>query len=242
MLIVNADDWGRNVTATDNILECFQKGRITSVSAMVFMSDSSRATGLANGCGIDTGLHINLSETFSGSCPQKLREAHTRVVRFLRSNKFAQLVYHPVLCRDFASVVRAQLDEFRNIFGKEPSHFDGHQHMHLCMNVLFSNIIPSGSKVRRSFTFDQNQKSSFNRTYRALVDSRLSKRHKITDAFFALSSHLPLRMLTPVLHRAKTCAVELMVHPELSAERDALLSSEWTSLVGDVPFGSYSDL
>jgi predicted glycoside hydrolase/deacetylase ChbG (UPF0249 family) len=46
MLIVNADDWGRNRDATDRSLECHRNGRITTVSAMVFMEDSERAADL----------------------------------------------------------------------------------------------------------------------------------------------------------------------------------------------------
>jgi predicted glycoside hydrolase/deacetylase ChbG (UPF0249 family) len=37
MLIINADDFGRSTVETDAILGCYKAGRITSVSAMVFM-------------------------------------------------------------------------------------------------------------------------------------------------------------------------------------------------------------
>jgi len=61
MLIINADDLGRSVVETDAALRCYSAGRITSVSAMVFMSDSERAAELANGNGLDVGLHLNFS-------------------------------------------------------------------------------------------------------------------------------------------------------------------------------------
>jgi len=47
MLIVNADDWGRSLAETDAALRCLKRGRITSVSAMVFMQDFKRAARLA---------------------------------------------------------------------------------------------------------------------------------------------------------------------------------------------------
>ena len=47
MLIINADDFGRSVGETNAALECYIAGRITSVSAMVFMADSERAAELA---------------------------------------------------------------------------------------------------------------------------------------------------------------------------------------------------
>ena len=59
MLIINADDWGRAVAETDAALRCYRAGRITSVSAMVFMHDSERAATLAKQEDLDAGLHLN---------------------------------------------------------------------------------------------------------------------------------------------------------------------------------------
>ena len=62
MLIINADDWGRSRAETDAALRCYQGGRITSVSAMVFMADSERASELAKENELDMGLHLSFSE------------------------------------------------------------------------------------------------------------------------------------------------------------------------------------
>ena len=43
MLIITADDYGKDERTTDNILKCAEERRITSMSAMVFMNDSERA-------------------------------------------------------------------------------------------------------------------------------------------------------------------------------------------------------
>src|SRR5262245_28926635 len=48
MLIVNADDLGRSKAETDAAMACYAKDRITSTSAMVFMTDSERASELAS--------------------------------------------------------------------------------------------------------------------------------------------------------------------------------------------------
>jgi predicted glycoside hydrolase/deacetylase ChbG (UPF0249 family) len=63
-LIINADDWGRSRETTDRTLECWERGSISSVSAMVFMEDSVRAAALARERGIDTGLHLNFTTPF----------------------------------------------------------------------------------------------------------------------------------------------------------------------------------
>ena len=66
MLIINADVWGRSAVETDAALRCYEAGRITSVSAMVFMANSERAAELAKENQVNTGLHLNYSETFTG--------------------------------------------------------------------------------------------------------------------------------------------------------------------------------
>src|SRR5678816_4590684 len=65
-LIINADDWGRDRDTTDRILECATRRAISAASGMVLMDDSERAAHLAREKGIDIGLHLNLTEEFSG--------------------------------------------------------------------------------------------------------------------------------------------------------------------------------
>lgn len=59
MLIITADDLGRDRVATDACLECHRQKRITSASIMVFMKDSERAADLAAKENLETGLHLN---------------------------------------------------------------------------------------------------------------------------------------------------------------------------------------
>lgn len=243
MLIINADDWGRNPKATDTALECYQKGRISSTTAMVFMEDSERGAQLALQAGIDVGLHLNFTEEFSDAkCPPEVRRSHDRVRKFLRSSKYALLFYHPFLRSAFALIVQAQFEEFDRLFGRSPSHVDGHQHMHLCTNVLLGKLIPFETKVRRSFSFLPGEKSPFNRTYRSLVDRFLKRRYRTPDFFYALSSHLPLSDACPVFNRAKESVVELMNHPEVDRECQALLSDEFAARIEPVELGTYSNL
>src|SRR5437879_6503305 len=110
MLIVNADDWGGWKSATDAALMCYRAGRITSVSGMVFMDDSERAANLATESKLDVGLHINFNQPFVGrNCASAVSAAHERLRRFLRWNKYTQLVYHPGLSKEFRTVFEAQL-------------------------------------------------------------------------------------------------------------------------------------
>ena len=169
MLIINADDFGRSVAETDAALQCYTAGRITSVSAMVFMADSERAAELAKEKELDVGLHLNFTERFTGKnkCA-KLTDYQNRLAIYLGRNKYSQLFYNPLLRREFSYSCKAQVEEFTRLFGKPPSRIDGHHHMHLCANLLLSNLIPTGMKVRRNFSFWPGEKSSLNRAYRGL--------------------------------------------------------------------------
>jgi len=241
MLIINADDWGGWHSATDAALQCVQSGRITSVSAMVFMDDSERAARLASGDSLSIGLHVNFNQPFTawrGS--SAVLAAHDRIRRFLRRSRLAQLMYHPGLRTAFRDVFLVQLDEFRRLYGREPSHVDGHQHMHLCMNMLLDNLIPYGQRVRRSFFFWPGEKSWSNRTYRRWVDRRLRQRYVVADYFFALSQCLTESRMARVLDLARTATVELMAHPEVSVEHRFLLGCEFERALRDVQLGSYA--
>ena len=158
---------------------------------MVFMGDSKRAAKLAKDHQLDdVGLHLNFSEEFmDASCPEALKEHHRRIVRFLRRNKYAQLLYNPLLRKAFACSYRAQMEEFARLFEKLPSHVDGHHHMHLCANLLLSRPMPAGTRVRRNFSFWPGEKSPLNRAYRALVDRWLA--HVVGHALVAVAHESP---------------------------------------------------
>jgi predicted glycoside hydrolase/deacetylase ChbG (UPF0249 family) len=242
MLIINADDWGRSHEETDRALACYKKGRITSATAMVFMQDSARAAEVARDSGIDTGLHLNFSQNYTdttGLSPSQI-EAHNRIVRFFKSGKYAVLLYNPFLRNDFQNVFLTQKYEYFRLYGKSPSHLDGHQHLHLCANMLLDALIPSGEKVRRSFSFFPGEKNFFNLAYRRWVDTRLAAKHRLTQYFFALSQHLDVERLGRVVQLASGATVELMTHPIAPREGELLLSEKFLEIVNGVPLGNYT--
>lgn len=244
MLIVNCDDWGRSREETDAALACFERKAVTSVTAMMFMKDSERAARVAGEAGVAVGLHLNLSEPFTGEAvSSRLGESHERVCRFLRTSKFAHLIYHPLLGKDFKYVVEAQWAEFQELYGRDPSHLDGHQHQHLCANVLTGGLIERGTKVRGTFTFFPGEKSRVKRAYRKLLGSRLKRRFRVTDYFFDLSQCLAnLDRLRRILALAADHEVELMTHPVRDDERSFLCSDEYAQMLAGVPTGNYDSI
>ena len=242
MLIINADDWGRSKAETDSALSCHALGTITSVSAMVFMSDSERAARIASDTGIDTGLHVNFTEAFTGQVPIRVIEFQSRIAKYLKSNKYSQVFYNPFLRNAFRYVYKSQVDEFARVYGHSPSHIDGHQHMHLCSNMLIDRIIPRGQRVRGTFSFSQGERGWLNLTYRKLVQGWLRKQYCTTDFFFALSEGLHENRLDRIIELSKSANVELMAHPANADEYAHLTSREFRSALEPVPTGTYAHI
>ncbi len=226
MLIINADDWGRDRENTDKTIDCLDHRTISSVSAMVFMQDSGRAAEIALEKGVDAGLHLNLTTPFTApSIPQRLREEQARLVRYLGWHRFGHLVFHPGLTKSFAYVVAAQLEEFQRLYGHAPARIDGHHHAHLCANVVRGKLLPEGSVVRRNFSFAQGEKSFANRTYRGWLDRQLARRHRLVDYFFSIEP-LDRDRLRAIFSLARKAVIEIETHPVSSEEYSFLQSEE----------------
>jgi chitin disaccharide deacetylase len=243
MIIINADDLGRTRAETDAALLCYRQGRVTSATAMMFMQDSDRAAELAQSAGLNVGLHLNLSQPFTApGADSKLAQSHARVIKFLTRAKSAAALYNPALRQDFARVFDAQWQEFLRLYGRRPSHVDGHHHLHLCANILLGDVIPAGEKVRRSFHFWPGEKSALKRAYRRLCDALLTRRYRSTDFFFALSQCQRADRLDRVLTLAQTRVVELMTHPAAPTEQAYLLGDDFGRQLARLDSGNYARL
>lgn len=240
MLIINADDWGSSRYTTDQILLCYKKRRLTSASAMVYMEDSERAADLARQNGLEVGLHVNFTDRYTGhKKPSGMDESQVRLSTFLRHTKYNLVFYNPFLSRDFENVFRFQYDEFIRLYGRPPAHINGHHHKHLCANVLWADLLPQNSMVRRSFSFSPGEKSRLNRFYRRLVDRSLQSRYTTTDFFFSIQPIQATERLLHILELARSCNVELMVHPHKQDEFDYLMSDRYAELISGLEVGTY---
>lgn len=210
---------------------------------MVLMDDSRRAAELAQAAGLDVGLHLNLSQPFTaGSLPESLQNSQHRIVYFMTRNKHSFLLYNPVLRKQFQYIYQAQVEEFIRLYGKPPSHIDGHHHKHLCTNILLDNIVPAGEKIRRNFSFGPGDKVFLNRMYRRLVDQWLARRYRLTDYFFALSSCLQTNSMARVAALSQTATVEVMAHPVETNEYTYLMSDDYVAMLCNLEKGTYSSL
>jgi hypothetical protein len=236
MLIVNADDWGRDSETTERTLKCILIGAVSSVSAMVFMEDSERAANIALERRIDAGLHLNCTTPFSSSdVPARLVECQRRLSQHLRRHSLAQVFFHPGLTRCFEFVVAAQREEYLRLYQREPGRIDGHHHMHLCSNILLGKLLPAGVIVRRNFSPEGGRETTANRLYRRVVDRALGRRHPMTDFFFSLPPLAPPSRVRAILSLAKEFTVEVETHPVNPEEYRFLAGGEIFRWAADVP-------
>ena len=114
-LIVNADDFGLCPGVNRGIIECAERGIVTSASLMVRQPAAAEAAAYAKRSrGISLGLHIDLGEWI------------------YQRGDWVRL-YEVVATDDADAVhkeVNRQLAAFRELMDREPSHLDSHQHAH----------------------------------------------------------------------------------------------------------------
>jgi len=241
MLIINADDLGMNKLSTNRIIACYDKRLITSTTAMVFMLDTLRAAELASSRNIGVGLHLNFTTPFT--CPPRnsnLEDLHRKLIKMFVSYRYCRYLYNPALHDNIYYCFQAQYDEFLQVFGKQPSHIDGHHHIHLATNILFGSVLPPGIKIRKNRDPDQhpNPVGSF---LRNRVTQYIKRKFVTTDLFYPIFPLSDARVAQKIL-KARFMNVELMVHPGEEYEFSYMNTDHYVRLVNIVSTGSYYDL
>ena len=116
ILIVNADDFGRSPGINAGVIKSFEQGIVTSASLMVRWDAPTReaASYAREHPSLGIGLHADLGEwvVTGGSWTAK----------------------YEVVPEDDADAIERelqnQLDTFRALVGRDPTHLDAHQHRH----------------------------------------------------------------------------------------------------------------
>jgi hypothetical protein len=111
--------------------------------------------------------------------------------------------------------------------------------MHLCANVLLGRLLPAGTLVRRSFSFQRGEKSLSNVLYRRLVDRILARRHRLVHHFFSLAPLEPAGRLQRIFALAREGVVEVETHPVREAEYRFLTGGEILRPAAGVRLGPF---
>ena len=247
LLIVNADDWGLDAETTDAIAACFESGRVTSATAMVFMADSERAAALAQRIALPVGLHLNLSEAFTGAAvPEPIRTLQAELVpRFTdRGRRWRRWLPDPRIANAVERAVADQLEGFRELYGRDPTHVDGHKHVHISPTVACTPSL-AHLPLRRAISDAPGSRSpvaAARRIRHRLILSRMPG----TDHFVAISSLRQELVSGPAPGQLSSLArseiVEVMAHPGLPDEQELLMTDAWARVMSDARLGSYEDL
>jgi predicted glycoside hydrolase/deacetylase ChbG (UPF0249 family) len=243
MIIITADDYGKNSQTTDSILECAAARRITSVSAMVFMEDSARAASVVPNQQIEVGLHLNFTLPFTDRLiPSGLADHQARLVSYLTKHRTAQAVFNPFLANSFKYVYQVQKDEFLSLYGRRPDFINGHHHMHLCANVLWGGMLRPGLRIRRPFSVEPAHRNRLYRVYQSALGWWVSRRFVSTDAFFSIVPFQDHLRLEKIAFLGITASVEIEVHPENRDEAGFLRSDSFLQVLGQTALGGFRSL
>jgi predicted glycoside hydrolase/deacetylase ChbG (UPF0249 family) len=114
-LIVNADDLGLSAAVNEGIFAAHERGVVTSASLMVRQGAAPAAAEEAVAYPeLAIGLHIDLGEWI-----------------YERGEWVQAYLHCDTDDRDAAEAeCRAQLERFRALLGRDPTHLDSHQHVH----------------------------------------------------------------------------------------------------------------
>jgi len=137
-LIVNADDLGRTEGINEGIFDAHRRGIVTSATMMVNYPAARRVAALSRDSpALGIGLHLALSGGVPALPPEQLRS-------MVDANGLLPAKPAGLAGADRAEVlaeVRAQLRRFREIMGRDPTHFDSHHHSHREVPAVFDAIL-----------------------------------------------------------------------------------------------------
>jgi chitin disaccharide deacetylase len=116
ILIVNADDFGQSPGVNAGVIEAHERGIVTSASMLVHWPGATQAAEYARGRpSLGVGLHLDLAQW-----------------AYVEGEWVSD--YERVSLTDPEAIereVRRQLDLFKDLLGRDPTHLDSHQHVHL---------------------------------------------------------------------------------------------------------------
>lgn len=137
-LIVNADDLGRTEGINEGIFDAHRRGIVTSATMMVNYPSARRVAVLSrDNPALGIGLHLALSGGVPALPPEQVRS-------MVDANGLLPAKPGGLAGADRTEVmaeVRAQLKRFREIMGRDPTHFDSHHHSHRDVPAVFDAIL-----------------------------------------------------------------------------------------------------
>jgi hypothetical protein len=148
-LIVNADDLGRTAGINQGVFDAHRRGVVTSATMMVNYPAALAVPALsAASPGMSIGLHLALTGGKTALPPDRVRTlVDDRGLLPPKPDGLGGAAASEVLAES-----RAQLDRFRQIMKRDPTHFDSHHHSHREVPAVLEALVvlarESGLPVR----------------------------------------------------------------------------------------------
>ncbi len=202
LLIVNADDLGRTPGINAGIFEAHERGLVTSATLMVgFTAAREAARELADYPELGVGLHVALTggrPILPAAEVPSLVDASGRQPRFPDGLNGADPA-------EILAEVRAQLDRFRELTGRLPTHLDSHHHCHRRPAVCDALITVAGEAG------DLPVRNAGPEVRPRLAAAGVTAPDAFVESFFGAGATWPT--LARILKDLRPGVTELMCHP-----------------------------
>jgi hypothetical protein len=213
-IIINSDDFGMNETINDATISAFKSNLISSTTTLVNYPDGLIDAHLKlvnNKIQMNSiGIHLNLTTG------KPLTESISKNPRFCENGFFhSKIRSKPLLFLDKKSridvrtEIEAQIQLFIEVMGCNPSHIDGHHHIHTEFAV-FRIVLLLAKKynilcMRKSRNIGITRVSFAKKIYKSILNNIINWNFKSTNYFGSLTD-LEGKILDP------TKTYEIMVH------------------------------
>ena len=228
-LIVNADDFGMTEGVNRGIIDCHQRGVVTSTTLMVNGEAVAGAAALAaENPGLGVGLHINLTAGPPTRPPESVRSLVGRDGCFPgKGNMIFRLTTGAIDRDQLASELTAQIQACRAL-GVTPTHVDSHHHIHahpVMASALARICPPLGIQRMRGYRLAPRSLKALG--IRAAAMLSVASAMRVPDRFAGIEE-MGSRDMVAAFERELACeggTLEFMCHPGYLDERLQRLST-----------------
>jgi len=127
-LIINADDFGLTDSVSNAILDCHERGVVSSTSAFANQAMKPAAVRRTKKCeALGVGLHLNVTKGEPVASCQKVRSLITKEGCF---KPYGLSMLRNLNSSELLVEWKAQVRRFQKIWGRMPTHLDTHHHIH----------------------------------------------------------------------------------------------------------------
>jgi predicted glycoside hydrolase/deacetylase ChbG (UPF0249 family) len=200
-LVVNADDLGRTAGINDGIFEAHRRGIVSSATLMVgFAAAAAASRALLDHPALGVGLHVTLTGAAPTLAPGRVPSLVDARGRFPAR---PEGIVDPDPA-ELSAEIRNQLDLFRDLVGRPPTHLDSHHHSHRHPRVLEALIA-----VAREHRLPVRASSPA--VARRLAEAGVPTTAAFVERFFGDQARLDV--LLDILAGLGPGSTELMCHP-----------------------------